>query len=284
MAGKPFDATMKDLIEADAASWAALASSIPPTSVRFEAADVSSVTAAADKVLRVVDSTGEWLLDLEPQSSHAGDAPDALHLYSTLLQHRHGLRVRSVLLLLRPEANATAATGLLERRHPDEEDPYLVFRYCVVRLWQEPVERFLRGGLGTLPLAALTDEARGQIAEVIDRIDARLQEDASPALAERLLTGMYLLLGLRYLPEEIPETSRRNNMLEESSTYQLFIRRGEIKGLRQALLRQGGLKFGQPTDSAIQTRIDSITDLGRLESLMERLILVSTWEDLLTEL
>lgn len=124
MAGKPFDATMKDLIEADAASWAALASSIPPTSVRFEDADVSSVTAAADKVLRVVDATGEWLLDLEPQSSHAGDAPDALHLYSTLLQHRHGLRVRSVLLLLRPEANATSATGLLERRHPDEEVPY----------------------------------------------------------------------------------------------------------------------------------------------------------------
>ena len=102
MAGKPFDATMKDLIEADAASWAALASSVPPLSVRFEDADVSSVTAAADKVLRVRDSTGEWLLDLEPQSSHAGDAPEALHLYSTLLQHRHNLPVRSVLLLLRP--------------------------------------------------------------------------------------------------------------------------------------------------------------------------------------
>jgi hypothetical protein len=159
MAGKPFDATMKDLIEADAASWAALASSVLPISVRFEDADVSSVTAAADKVLRVQDRTGEWLFDLEPQSSHAGDAPEALHLYSTLLQRRHHLLVRSVLLLLRPEANATAVTGLLEWKHDDEEDPYLTFRYRVVRLWQEPVERFLRGGLGTLPLAALTDEA-----------------------------------------------------------------------------------------------------------------------------
>ena len=283
MAGKPFDATMKDLIEADAASWAALASSTPPTSVRFEDADVSSVTAAADKVLRVVDATGEWLLDLEPQSSHAGDAPDALHLYSTLLEHRHKLRVRSVLLLLRPEANATAATGLLERYHPDEEDPYLVFRYCVVRLWQEPVERFLRGGLGTLPLATLTDEARGHLTEVVDRIETRLREEASPALAERLLAGTFMLLGLRYELEEIPDTLRRNTHVEESSTYQFILRRGEIKGIRDSLIDQGGSKFGQPADAAVQSQIESITDLERLDVLTDHIPFVSTWADLFAE-
>jgi hypothetical protein len=283
MAGKPFDATLKDLIEADAASWAALASSAPPTSVRFEDADVSSVTAAADKVLRVVDSTGEWLLDLEPQSSHAGDAPDALHLYSTLLEHRHGLRVRSVLLLLRREANATMATGILERRHPDEEDPYLVFRYRVIRLWQEPVERFLTGGLGTLPLAALTDEAKDHLSAVVDRIDARLEEEASPALAERLRAGTFLLLGLRYEADQIPETLRRIKLVEESSTYQLIVRRGRIIEARHTLLRQGKNKYGPPADAATQSQIDSITDLDHLEAMTDRIPFVSSWSDLLAE-
>ena len=283
MAGKPFDATMKDLIEADAASWAALATSIPPTSVRFEDADVSSVTAAADKVLRVRDRTGEWLLDLEPESGHAGDAPDALHLYSTLLQHRHKLRVRSVLLLLRPEANATAATGLLERTHPDEAEPYLVFRYRVVRLWQEPLDRFLRGGLGTLPLAALTDEAKGRLDEVVGRIEARLRGEADPALAERLLAGTYLLLGLRYLPEQIPETLKRIKPMEESSTYQLLVRIGHLEEARKTMLRQGSNKFGPPTDVATHSRIDSIIDLELLETLTDRIPFVSSWVDLLAE-
>ena len=283
MAGKPFDATMKDLIEADAASWAALASSVPPISVRFEDADVSSVTAAADKVLRVQDRTGEWLLDLEPQSSHAGDAPDALHLYSTLLQHRHNLRVRSVLLLLRPEANATAATGLLERRHPDEEDPYLVFRYRVVRLWQEPVERFLRGGLGTLPLAALTDEASDHLADVVARIESRLDQEADRALAERLRAGTFLLLGLRYEMDQIPESLKRSHIVEESSTYQFVLRRGRIDGVRHSVLRMGANKFGRPADAETQLRIDSITEIDHLDALMDRIPSASSWADLLAE-
>ncbi len=281
MAGKPFDATIKDLIEADAKSWAELASSKPPTSASFEDADVSSVSAAADKVLRVQDGTGEWLLDLEPESGHAGDAPDALHLYSTLLQRRHHLRVRSVLLLLRPEANATTATGVLERFHPDEVEPYLVFRYRVVRLWQEPVERFLQGGMGTLPLAALTDEARGHLAEVVDRIEARLKAEASPALTERLLAGTFLLLGLRYLPAEIPERLRRNKLVEESSTYQMVRRIGRIDEARETVLDMGSIKFGQPADAAMQSKIESITDLERLTALRRRLLSVSSWADLL---
>ena len=217
------------------------------------------------------------------QSSYAGDAPDALLLYSTLLEHRHNLRVRSVLLLLRPEANATSATGVLERRHPDEEDPYLVFRYRVVRLWQEPVERFLRGGLGTLPLAALTDEARDHLTEVVDRIETRLREEASPALAERLMAGTFLLLGLRYQPDQIPDTMRRSKHMEESSTYQLVLRRGRIIEARHTLLRQGKSKFGPLTDVSTHSQVESITDLELLEALTDRIPVVSSWEDLLAE-
>ena len=117
----------------------------------------------------------------------------------------------------------------------------------------------------------------------MDRIEARLKAEASPALTERLLAGTFLLLGLRYEVEETPETLRRIKHMEESSTYQFLIHRGEIKGVRHTLLRQGSNKFGHPVDAATQSAIDSITDLERLDALIDRIPLVSSWTDLLAE-
>ncbi len=134
-----------------------------------------------------------------------------------------------------------------------------------------------------VPLAALTDEARGHLAEVVDRIEARLKAEASPALTERLLAGTFLLLGLRYLPPEIPERLRRNKLVEESSTYQMVRQIGRIEGVRHTLLRQGSHKFGQPEDPATQSRIDSITDIEQLDALIDRIPFVSSWADLLSE-
>ena len=186
MAGMPFDATMKDLIESDPMAWSALGSDQPALRVTLEDGDVSSVTAAADKVLRVEGEAGTWLQDLEPESGHAGEAPEKLYLYSTLLAHRHKLPVCSTLLLLRPEANATAASGELRRYYPGEKEPYLIFRYRVVRLWEEPIERFLTGGLGTLPLAVLTNEAMANPVGVVTRINERLKGLSDAALAGRM--------------------------------------------------------------------------------------------------
>ena len=78
MAGMPFDATLKDLIESDPMAWSALGSDRPARRVTVEDGDVSSVSAAADKVLRVEDDAGVWLHDIEPESGHAGDAPERL--------------------------------------------------------------------------------------------------------------------------------------------------------------------------------------------------------------
>jgi hypothetical protein len=116
MAGKPFDATLKTLIEAGPREWAERLCDRPVIDAALIDADISTVTAAADKVLRARLDSGECLVNIEPESRHAGDAPGRLLLYSTVLEHRHELPVRSVLLLLRPSANAVNVTGLLERR------------------------------------------------------------------------------------------------------------------------------------------------------------------------
>ena len=208
MAGMPFDATMKDLIAFDPVAWSALGSDRPALRVTVQDGDVSSVSAAADKVLRVEDEAGTWLHDLEPESGHAGEAPDQLFLYSTLLAHRHKLPVCSTLLLLRPEANATAATGELRRFHPGETEPYLIFRYRVVRVWEEPLERFLTGGLGTLPLAVLTNEAKRDIVGVVGRINERLKSSTDAAMAGRMQACTLLLMGLRSPRNKSPTCER----------------------------------------------------------------------------
>ena len=78
-------------------------------------------------------------LELE-SSSHLG-IPDDLLRYNVLLRHQTGLPVHSVLMLLRPKANASDQTGALVVPGADGR-PYLDFRYTVVRVWQETMERF----------------------------------------------------------------------------------------------------------------------------------------------
>ena len=53
MAGKPFDASLKDIIEEYARAWAEQFTPGPILDVAVIDADVSTVTAAADKVIRV---------------------------------------------------------------------------------------------------------------------------------------------------------------------------------------------------------------------------------------
>lgn len=290
MAGLPFDATLKDLIESDPAAWSALGSDRPAHRVTVEDADVSSVSAAADKVLRVEDDAGVWLHDIEPESGHAAEAPAKLFLYSTLLAHRHGLPVCSTLLLLRPEANATAASGELRRYYPGETEPYLIFRYRVVRIWEEPMNRFLNGPLGTLPLAALTNEAKADLIGAVNRINERLKSLSNAAMAGRMQACTLILLGLRYTEERIAEVRRGVEMvdLRESSFYKLVRKelREEVRleellsGMRQMILSQGRHKFGEPLPG-VEATFEGITDPTKLESMANRLLDVSSWEDLL---
>jgi hypothetical protein len=72
--------------------------------------------------------------------------------------------------------------------------------------------------------------------------------------------------------------------MEESVTYQAILQRGMQQGLTQearaVLLRQGRKKFGPPTAEQ-EAAVNAITDLGRLEALTEKLLDVSTWDELL---
>jgi predicted transposase YdaD len=76
--------------------------------------------------------------------------------------------------------------------------------------------------------------------------------------------------------------------IEESSVYQGILKRGEAKGrvegrieeAREVLLRHGRKKLG-PLGESIEAEITALADLDRLHDLIDRILDVSTWDELL---
>jgi predicted transposase YdaD len=76
--------------------------------------------------------------------------------------------------------------------------------------------------------------------------------------------------------------------MKESVTYQAILDEGEAIGVakgkaedaRKLLLLQGRERFGEPS-AKIVALLDAVTDLGRLEALLLRLLHAKTWEELL---
>ncbi len=284
MSSRPFDDTFKDMLELSPAGWAERFLGGPVTSAECIDADVATVSAAADKVLRVSHGRGRLLLDLEARSGHAGDAPAQAHVYSTLLTKRHDLPVRSVLILLRPEANATGLTGVMERReHPEDAEPYIVFRYRVVRLWQEPLSPFLSGPVAMLPFAPLTDEGAADLEGTVGRVVRRIRAETAPEAAGRMEAATFVLLGLRHEADVIQTLFKGVQEMEESTTYQLIIRKGEARSLRETILRLGAQKFKAAAPEGTRVAIEAIADLERLRRLTDRILTADSWDDLLAE-
>src|SRR5205809_1132142 len=79
---------------------------------------------------------------------------------------------------------------------PDGE-VYLDFKYGVVRVWEEPLQALLDAGLGLLPLALLTNEARADLPAAFRQVEERLKQAGPPAEQARDLRGVsFVLLGL----------------------------------------------------------------------------------------
>jgi len=76
--------------------------------------------------------------------------------------------------------------------------------------------------------------------------------------------------------------------MEESTTYQSILRKGELRGeergrVKEAcrlLLRTGVKRFGE-ADATVQRRVSALTDIDALERLCERVLEVSSWDELL---
>jgi predicted transposase YdaD len=111
----------------------------------------------------------------------------------------------------------------------------------------------------------------------------RLEREAPPNQADRLLTAAYVLTGLRLPRAAAFQLFQGVRAMRESDTYQAILEEGREEGLnalRRALLRLGRKRFGEPDEETRQA-ICAIRDPDRLEELSERLLDVSTWDELL---
>jgi predicted transposase YdaD len=286
-----FDISLKDLIGNDPAAWASFVSNEPIRSVQREDVDLATVAANADSVLRVQVAGGAYLLNLELQSSHDASLPDRLGLYSTLLTHRVGLTVRSVVILLRREANARVLTGLLERQWPGASQPYWRFEYEVIALWTQSLERLLSGPVSLVPLAPLTDEAAANLPQSVERAIQRVRRDLPRDRSDIMETALFVLLGLRYDPDAIGRLLMGVPAVQESSVYRLFEQReaqgearglvsGQATGLREMVVFAGRKRLGPPPAEFLAA-LERIADHDQLRALADKAFEATSWAEVL---
>lgn len=284
MTAKPYDPTLKALVEIEPESWPALLGR-PTGPTEVIDADIATVSGAADKVLRVsVDPA--YLLHLEFVSGHDALAlPRKLHVRNALLGDRHELPVRSGVVLLRPDADSPQLTGVYAQSFPGEE-AYLTFHYQVVRVWQFPPEPLLTGGLALLSLAPISAVTEAELPGIIQRMGQRLSKRRARKQAPLVWASAYILLGLRYSPALAAQLFRGVVSMKESTTYQAILQEGRGEGqiaeARKLLRLRGEEAFG-PADARIIAALEQLNDLTRLEALFKRVGKVGSWQELLSQ-
>jgi hypothetical protein len=278
----PIDDTLKHLTELSPEDWvirggwkAALATLID--------ADIATIAGATDKVIRVAGPT-DWLLAVDFQAGHdtVAKLPDLL-LYNSALFKRHGLPVRSLLVLLHRGADSPQLTGLYERGFAGE--PFdVALRYRTVRVWQVSAEKWLSGGLGVLPLAPLGEVRPAELPAVIAQMKQRLDPTVPSSQKAELWSATYILMGLRYEQALIGTLLQGVVSMKESVTYQAILEEGKAEGkaeeARKILLMLGRRQFGKPS-ADVQATLDALADVSRLEELTLRVKHATSWEELL---
>src|SRR5208337_2574444 len=112
---KLFDALTRSLLEKYPADWLNQLGLIHGEPVRVINSDLSSVTAEADKVIRV-EGPQPWLVHIELQAGYDRTLPRRLLRYNALLNVKHDLAVHTVAILLHHGADGPELTG--ERKGP----------------------------------------------------------------------------------------------------------------------------------------------------------------------
>jgi predicted transposase YdaD len=286
-----FDVSAKELVWDDPAAWLERLGIGPRGRVEVIDSDITTLTAAADKVI-FVGGSDPYLVNVELQSSHQTDLAETIWFRQAALFHRHRLPVLTVLVLLRRQASSPSLTGVLEITMPDG---WLTnrYNYRVVRLWREDPEPYLSAGVNLVPLAPLTDVSEATLPGVVERMAARINAESS-ARALKLWTATYLLMGLCYSEETVSQLLAGVQNMQESTTYQAILREGReagreegreegrIAGEQRFLVHLGTKRFGKPGASTLAA-IEAIRNIERLEALGERIIDpgIHDWDSLL---
>ncbi len=290
---KPFDITMKTLMDYDPVAWLVFLGIDPDGPVTSVNTEVSTVKSDVDKVFKI-DGPEPRLIHIENQSTRGKKTIRRMFRSNVLIADAGKLPVLSILTLLRPSADSRKFTGRYVRRVKGF-GVVTFFRYPVIRLWKLDAEAILKGSPAILPMAALANIPDEAVPTVLRRIDERMIHETDSSTASTIMVASLLMAGLRIEREQIEDLMRRlssMNLLQESSFYQMLLEEGEKKGrqegrqegliaARETLLSLGEKLFGSP-DAATRASIDSIDDLERLKQSALRVLSAKGWNDLLS--
>ena len=74
-----------------------------------------------------------------------------------------------------------------------------------------------------------------------------------------------------------------NMLMEESTTYQYILSRGEDERGKRLLLRQATQRFGAPS-SEQASRFQSVNELSKQEALSDRILTAADWDEFLRDI
>jgi hypothetical protein len=279
----PIDNALKHLTEWSPVDWVVQGGWSAAAATLIDA-DIATISGATDKVIRVA-ARRDWLLAVDFQAGHdtLAKLPDLL-LYNSALFKKHGLPVRSMLVLLHRGADSPQLTGVYERGFEDEP-PDVTLRYRIVRVWEVPAQQWLSGGLGLVPLAPLGAVQRDELPAVIAQMQQRFERDTTREQAADLWSATHILMGLRY-EQPLIQTLLQGvlALMKESVTYQAILQEGESRGeareARKILLMLGRDHFGEPSPEVIAA-LDAMTDVQKLEEVTRRVLHAASWQELL---
>ncbi len=280
----PYDVSTKELVWDDPGAWLERFGIGPPGPAEVIDSDITTLSAAADKVIKV-GAPEPYLVNIELQSSHDMELVATTWYRQAALYHRHKLPVLTVLVLLRRDANSPSFTGTFEIEMRDgwRTNQY---NYRVVRMWSEDPEPYLTSGVNLVPLAPLTNVREDELPALVRRMEGRISAEPRPSAA-KLWTAAYLLMGLRYSQEAASQLLEGVLDMQESTTYQAILKKGRkeghVTGEQRLLILQGTERFGKPDDATLAA-IEAIDDIERLEALGVRIVHqdVRDWKDLLS--
>ncbi len=280
-----YDAVLKDIVASHPGDFAAVFGLPVGEPVTPMNVDLSTISAATDVALGFGEPLQE-IVDLNFQSGPDTRLAERLHMYNAALNVRHGVPALSVVVLLRKKADATNLSGKLTY---GRDECRVEFGYRVIRLWQEPVESYLRSGLAALPLATLCELPAGTpipaaLREVVREIERRLHHEADEAQAARLRTATIILTQLRVRKSDLKAIYEGvERMQEELTAYDEDLeleRQAELRRSHRLLLRLAKEQFGE-ADAAIEAELEAITDLDHLERLAVAVLKCNSWKEML---
>lgn len=214
---------------------------------------------------------GEVIVLLEIQTVFSPKFVLTLIDYVVRFKMKYDLKVIPLVLLL---TYSSQATGLYE-------DDLLIFKYHVVRLWEEKSSDFM-DEIWLYPFLPLMEGDE----TVLEKAEIKIYENAGMSIERKgdLLTAMAIFAGLKDRDLAVRLVQRRRDIMIQSPIYELIktegLEEGKIKGkiegkiegkmegLYEAISLGLEIKFG-PDGLALMEKVLKLKSIEKLEEIKE---------------